>query len=483
MPETGIRKTEIVSALLKSPHGKLSDYLPIGLKAASEDPDFFAHLIAFNALKGQIRDAKVALPIIGLKAGGGADYLDNSLGHIASLRPREFLKAVDFAREAKAPSRQMRRLVERYLRELETDRNRWERTALQHRATLKTLYARFHIKPAAFADEILLKGQARTGRFAAIRTLPGLSPEEIAGTMASLKLPFLIVRGALGARAKEPEVLTALIGRMSPTELTTNLKALERLGMRDIPAARAAFEAALEAASGSKKATLKTSKAAEAVEESDPKLAAKLKALQERQIDALGGIKGRWLVLADKSGSMQDAIAQGREVAALLARMAESIHLVFFDTSPRYVDATNKPLEEIPRLTRGITAGGGTSIGCGLQYCLERGIEVDGIAILSDGDENNPPSFFGTYDKYVAKMGLTPTIYWYKMGRHAGATRLARPDLDVQTFDLRGGDYYSIPNLVQTMRVGRYSLLDEILAAPLMTLDEALPRTAGLVPA
>jgi hypothetical protein len=47
--------------------------------------------------------------------------------------------------------------------------------------------------------------------------------------------------------------------------------------------------------------------------------------------------------------------------------------------------------------------------------------------------------------------------------------------IEMQTFDIRGGtDFYSIPNLAQTLRASRYSLVDEIMATPLLTLNSVL---------
>ena len=47
--------------------------------------------------------------------------------------------------------------------------------------------------------------------------------------------------------------------------------------------------------------------------------------------------------------------------------------------------------------------------------------------------------------------------------------------IEMQTFDIRGGvDYYSVVNLVQTLRASRYSLIDEILATPLLSLNTVL---------
>jgi len=58
---------------------------------------------------------------------------------------------------------------------------------------------------------------------------------------------------------------------------------------------------------------------------------------------------------------------------------------------------------------------------------------------------------------------------------------MQRAGLEMQTFDIRGGtDYYSIPNLAQTMRTKTYGLVDEILATPLLSLSDVL-KTRELV--
>jgi hypothetical protein len=53
--------------------------------------------------------------------------------------------------------------------------------------------------------------------------------------------------------------------------------------------------------------------------------------------------------------------------------------------------------------------------------------------------------------------------------------RMNQAGIEMQTFDIRGGtDFYSIPNLAQTLRASRYSLVDEILSTPLLTLSNVL---------
>jgi hypothetical protein len=261
---------------------------------------------------------------------------------------------------------------------------------------------------------------------------------------------------------------------MTPTELVTNTKMLEKLGIKTNPALRGAYDAAMKKASGSKANLLKTTKAAEAVDDED--LRDKLRGVQERQIQALGGVEGNWLVLGDKSGSMTQAIETAKHVAATLAKMVKGkVWLVFFDTHPMTIDVTGAALDIIQKGTRHIVASGGTSIGCGLQRMFDEKCEIDGIAIVSDGGENQAPYFPVVYEKYSKWAGKEVPVYLYQcVGDHPhliGSMNIAK--IDMQVFDLRGGiDYYSLPNLVATMRTNRYSLIDEVMAVPLLTLDK-----------
>lgn len=501
--EQGISKTQIVKELTRSPHGKLGEYVPIAQRAAREEPEFYAHLIAYDRKVGQVNDAHVALPVIALSADGTHDervLKENALAHLATLGPRELVRALDFAKELQVRGRgtyqAIPKTVEAYLRAREIDAPWFERTALYHRASLKRLYARAHVKPSPFAEDVLFQDKAPAGSvFATVRNLRDMSVTEAAGTILERRIPFLVAKGALGEKAKDPTLVLALIERMSPTELVTNTKALEKLGIKTDPALRAAYKEALAKAASSKKASFKTTRAAQA--QTDTGLREALHATQEKQIDALGRIEGSWLVLGDRSGSMELAIEVARVVAAALARaVKERVHLVFFDTQPRYVDATGKTYEQLLAETRLINANGGTSIGCGLQYAVERGLEVNGIAIISDAEENQPPSFAPMYKRYCEKIEKQPPVYLYKIvlseaeksrlrsvynmatGRDTLTPGMHAAGYDLPTFEITTQtDYYALPALINTMRANRYSLVDDVMATPLLTLAEALKRT------
>jgi hypothetical protein len=483
--EAALTRNQIVQELTRSLHGQLSAYVPVGVAAASQDPEFFAHLIAWNEKNGQVRDARVALPVLALASNGyPLEFVENALAHLALLDPRLFVQALRFGRPIiGGRHRQVRRLVEAYLRARETAWQWWERATLQHRDSMKALYALGHVKPAPMAQRILFDRDPPHGTvFHDLKLLAKMSAAEVAAVIIRRRIPFLVAQGALGSRFREPDVVLALIKQMSPTEVVTNMKMLERLGVRENAILRAALEEALEKVARSKKVTLKTTRAADHVD--DERLHKKLVSAQEKQLQALGGIDGNWLILGDRSGSMITAIDAARLVAGTLAKLVNGdVHLVFFNTTPTYYPVRGLDYEEIRAKTRHVVANGGTSIGCGLLSILERGIEVDGIAVVSDMAENAAPRFVTVYRQYEKKFGATPPIYLYRLPSSDTSgnieRELAMEKIDCQVFDLRNEvDYYSLPNVVKTMRASRYQLADEIMGTPLVTLEEALKRSA-----
>ena len=486
MEKAGLTPNEIISALAKSPHGKLEEYLPVGRRAAVEQPDFLAHLIAWNARKGQIRDAKVALPLMALTARSlYKDFRENALAHLASLDPRNLLRGLRFAKGVGVfqNGHGMKSMVRQYLRSREANWGWWQRTAVQYRQALKELYVLFDVHPAPVPREILFLNQYPAGSvFEKVKLLPSLPPVEAAGVIITEKIPFLVAIGALGANASNETLVMALIDRMSASELVNNSKMLEKLGMKTSPVLRSAYAAALKRAETSKANTLKSAKAIEKV--SDPGLKAQLTAMQEKQIQGVSA-QGDWLVLVDKSGSMRQAIELGRKVAAVIAKMAAgSVHLVFFDVMPYYHNVTGKTYEEIKELTRRVMAQGGTSIGCGVRFAIDKKLDVDGIAIISDGGDNTSPLFCGEYEKLVKEAGKEPPVYLYRVnGDDNSLSRsAASAGIDIQVFDMTGSsvDEYSLPNLVQTMRTNRYSLVQEIMDTPLLTLEKVYGRKISI---
>jgi hypothetical protein len=487
MEQTVVSRNQLINQLIHIGHKDLSVYTDISLKAVSEEPELFAHLIAWNNIKGEVRDSKVAFPTLALRGDFDNEYTENAVAHLLTLDPRNLLRAVYFHRDLNKSGHKLnggagnmfKHGIRRYLQVRETNRKWFDRTALQHRKSLKALYAVYHVKPSSYAQKVLFERQyPKNSVFTKLALLKDMNAQEAAGTILNEKIPFLIATGALGGIKGKSDLLLALIERMSGAELINNTNMLKKAGVFENPALKAAYDNGLERAKKDKKlSTLKASKAAEIVE--DKAVKSKLRAFQEEKIDQMTKIEGDWLVLGDRSGSMDESIEIARKTASHIARMVEGqVHLVFFNTMPMKYDVTGKTLDEINHMTRSIRASGGTSIGCGLELLRSSETLVNGIVICSDGGDNTYPLFHGAYSKYVSKMGIEPTVYhfWMPGERDRLRSYAKQAGLMIEHYDVTKMDDYSLPNLIQTLRSNRYTLVDDIMNVPLMTIKQALQR-------
>ena len=523
MAEKGVDRNQIISELQRSAHGKLESYRPILDQAARSDPEFLAHLIAWDFTHGQIKDTKLAIPVISLASREfPGELVENSLAHLAMQPPRELLKALQFAIQSKLPhSRQaaLEKMIRRYLRNKEAVPRKWQTLAARHRQALKRIYAITKCGMPEWA-RVIFRGPYVPGSvFSDIALLNQMDEKTAAATIEKWHLSPLVISGAMtGSKgAKDSSAVTAsTMNQMTDTEVITRAKSLERKGAGKDAALKEGFRKKVAKATASKKATLKTTTAADEVE--DEGLKTMLRELQERQIQAQKqagrGINGSWLVIVDKSQSQEHSIELGRHVAAAIAKFVTGrVWLVFCDSAPSGREVTGTPLEAIREQTRFEKAGGSTSYGVGLEWAAQRGYEFDGIAIVGDGGENSIPLFAPTYREHQKRTGKSPTVYLFQTfcevqyasspggnprnferlmsgeeasvygGRFAVAQRVSSGTaIPFTKFDLTHGqvDYYSLPNLISTMGVNRWGILDEIMATPLVTLEQVLPTVVAV---
>ncbi len=507
MYEAGVNRTQIVNELNRSAHGDLRQYQPIINEACRSDPEFIARLIAYDFVNGQIKDSKIALPVLTVAHREFPDELvENSLAHLAMQSPKELLRGLRFAIEIGTPARRQRaieRTIRMYLAEKEHEPGKWSRMVARHRRSVKSLYCLTHAPMFSYGSAVLF-GFAKPkdgekipmpippgGIFADIANLSRMDPKQAAAAIEKWHLSPLVVSGAMaGAKAKQEDaaVQQATINQMSATEVVTRAKSIERKGGTKNAAVKETVRKKIAGATKSGKATLKTSVAAEEVE--DESLKTMLKELQERQIqaqkDAGRGIDGNWLVIGDKSGSMEAGIELAKHVAAAIAKFVTGrVWLVFCDTSVAGFEVTGMPLDQIKERTKYVRANGGTSYGVGLEWAA--GHDLDGIAIVGDGAENNAPLFAQVLKAYRQARGKDVPVYLYQTTSTQSASDCLafKRFMDSMAFaftgyDLRHGsvDYYSIPNLVSTMSVTRFGVIDKIMAAPLVSLETVLPHAA-----
>lgn len=469
MTEKTFSRNSAISLLTKSAHGALKEYVEGVRECGTRDPEFLARLTAWNLRNGKIRDAKIALSVASLEVLTDAELRENALACFGSLSPREMVRGMRFAYELpKVSNRSLAMVARKRLEELESSPRKFARVALQHKKSLQEMYALSHTKAGEQARSLVFgRGEATL-----VSKLASMSAEEAAGTILEHRIPFLTASGALGKRAADPTIALALLEVMTPTEVVTNAKRLEKLGVRTVPSLRGKFEEKIGEVGRSTAATLKTTRAAEAI--GDTEVGEKLRAAQDRQLNSIS-VEGDWLVLGDKSGSMSLCIEAARHVSATLARVAKGkVMLSFFDTSVTSYDVTGKSYEEILQLSRFIKANGGTSIGAGIAHAQGKGFIADGIVIVTDGQENGAPFFAHAYPKYCEFAGKDIPVYVYLIGsaQNTLAYRTKDAGISLEVFDITSADFYSLPNLIATMRTNRFALSDEIMQTPLLRLAD-----------
>jgi hypothetical protein len=480
--EQGLSTQQLVSNLIRVGHKSLEPYKIDGLRIVKEDPNLFAHLIAWNQANGEIRDSKVALPIISLRGESGDSkiYYENAVAHLLMLDPRNLVRAVRFHREIGDGVKEgagylLRKNISEYLRIRESNQGWWDKTVLQHRASMKTLYALYHIKPSQRAQKILFeKEYPMKSVFFALKSLSQMNSTEAAGTILNFKIPFIIAIGALGGAKKNTDVILALIESMSGAELITNSKMLSKLGVMDNPVLKTAYEKGMQKAQkDTKVSSMKADRAKQFV--GDSKIKAKLEKLQETKIDDLKGMEGDWLVLGDMSGSMSQSIEKAKEISAFIARATKGkVWLVFFNTRPVMYDVSGKTYEEVKKQTSGVRASGSTSIGCGLELMLGKGLIANGVVIVSDGGENTNPYYANVIKQYEKKFDFMPNTYLLHLDGDGDALTRSMKDLPYETFNVNDIDFYGLPSLLKILKTSRYTLIDEIMQTKLLTIKEVL---------
>jgi hypothetical protein len=68
-------------------------------------------------------------------------------------------------------------------------------------------------------------------------------------------------------------------------------------------------------------------------------------------------------------------------------------------------------------------------------------------------------------------------VYWFDVPGDGDALTHQLPGV-IEKFDMKHGqiDYYSLPNIITTLRTNKYSMVDEIMGVPLLKMADALRK-------
>jgi len=484
-------RISLFNTLLTSPHRDLDGLHPIHQDIVKQDPLFYRQLASWYWDKGEIRDHKEMF-IVNLSLSDFEGHRDIGLAFLRMLPPYEVRRVLDFVRgwethipekekkERKAVRhglfrnvpRSMRTEITRYLRERESDNDKFDSVVVAARNHLKRMYAVLRIEPSKRAQLILFDDKPPMD--SKLYVLKLIAQEKTPAKQAKLiiehKIPYRIASTVI--KAITPTVLIALINAMSPQELINNVSSLQKRGAFDNPDVKKLIETKLEKAKKSKRVSAYKAKEAAKVAEVSEDVKEKLEAVTDAQIKKTK-IKMPTALLIDKSLSLQNAIELGKKIAAMLSAICESDLWVYAFDSMVYPIShpSNSTLADWEKAFEGINAGGNTSCGVAVAKMTRDKRYVEQIIVVTDGGENEPPFFVDAFEKYRTAMGVEPNICFVKVdgaqySEHVEEVCKSR-GIVFDSFRFKG-DYYALPNLLPLVsKPSKLDLLDEIMNWPL----------------
>jgi len=490
------QRLNILNTLLTTPHRELDKIYPIHRDMIQQDPLFYGHLAAWYMTTGEVRDHKEMF-VISLCLSNFTGHRDAGLAMLRELPPYQVTRIVDFISGKKIKKRieqttgygrnrrktyttreekfglyqniprSMRTEVIRYLREREDDKDWFDSSVLVARKAMKRLYALLHVSPTERAQRILFDGDPpEDSRLASVKALnKAETAAQQAEAIIKNKIPYRVASTVI--KSMTPTVLFALIEVMSDQELINNMGSLKRRGAFDNEDLKAKIMERLEKAkTGKNVAAMKSTVAAKASGVSED-VQKQLADVADTQVKSKGRIKRPTALLIDASGSMNQAIEIGKEMAAAISAICDADLFVYaFDEMPYYVRSQGEDLASWTKAFEGISAGGCTCCGAPIVAMTRAKQRVEQIVMITDEGENRSPPMLTALQQYEHHMGIKPSVVFVRCGPHRNyqlADKLARNGFQVDAYQF-GGDYYSIPQLIPFLtQSSRLELLMDIM--------------------
>ena len=475
-------RVSLLNSFLTTPHRKLEALAPLHGDALEVDPLFYSRLALWYIESGEVRDHKV-LFVAHLITSPYPELREAAWVLLQEMAPYEVARVLDHAKRVigKAP-RILKSAVAAYLRTREQNDRAFDGAALRARTHLKHLYASLRLAPGPRAQAILFDERPPADSAPALlkRLAHAESAEEQAAIILEGAIPYPVAIGALSAVT--PALLVALIEAMSPQEAINNLGALKRRGALDNPEVKALLDARLRAATGDRRVSTMKTKRAIAASGVDGETARILTEVTDARVAAKVEIRRPTALFVDKSGSMSQAIAVARELAALIGAVVTAEFRVYaFDDAAFAVEPAvppgSRPAHSDWELAFAmVKADGATSIGAPLARMARDGVYVEQIVVVTDEGENRAPYFHDAFEAYATRLGVRPEVIIVAVqGANPAFTRgLQAAGIGARRVEF-GGDYYSLPNLLPMLAMPSQGELVEMIMA------YTLPRRAGRV--
>lgn len=486
-------RLSILNALLRTPHRDMEPYIVLFRHVHTSDPLFFGRLAAWYYNNGTVHDLKQLFIAFMAVSDFSDEYRDSGLALLVKLPPYQVERVIHLIKGHKFEDRwvpgvantiprSLKTAVEAYLRERENNRDMFDSAVLHARRSLKTLYATLRIKPSPYAQKVLFDNKPDPGT--RLHVLKMLASDESAEAKAMMivehKVPYRVAVSAI--KSISPPILVALVSAMTPQEVINNLSSLKKRGAMDNPDLRELIESKLEAAKTDKRVSALKTRQALASAQLDDELVSKVEAVGDAKIKGMARIKRATALLIDKSGSMEEAITVGKQIASIVAPVCEAGLFVYaFDSVAYRIQAKGNELSDWEKAFKGIKAAGNTSCGAPIETMRKQNEVVEQIVMVTDQGDNTRPLMHDAMTEYAKAMNVTPSVLIVNVGKHSNYVEqaLLKANMDVNTFTFKG-DYYSLPSLLPLLSGGtRLELLTEILNYPLPERKRKPMATAG----
>ncbi|MDD5650180.1 MAG: VWA domain-containing protein [Candidatus Nanoarchaeia archaeon] len=496
-------RVDILNSFMTCPHRDTNELKKIHSEMREKDPIFYSHLASWYKKNGDLRDHNEVFTSMLLTD----PFLENREAGIALFQQQAIFmksKIIGFIKGKKIVIREktgkkiklgkktvdeiknnnkvvgiiknipnsLKTEISNYLKWLEIDNNRFDSIALKNFKDLKHLYVSIQLKPSKRAQAILFDEKIPEDSKLSIfkKIINAETSEKSASLIVEHKIPYQI---AIGLVEKiTPSVLVAFINNMTAQEIITNIASLQEKGAMDNPDIKKIITEKLEHAKTAKNVTaLKSKRAKETNRVKDETVLKQLDEIADKQIKKSGTIKIPTGILIDRSGSMDEAIKIGKQIASTISGTMEAdLFVVAFDTMAQEIKVKNPTLTAWEEAFKPIRAGGGTSIGCGLDFLLRYNRYVEQLIIVTDEGENQQPKFVDVFDNYIKKMNIIPHIIIVRVGSISPqlSNDLKRQSIDFDIYELKNNDYYSLPGLIPLLtRKSKLDLVYEIMDFPI----------------
>jgi hypothetical protein len=195
---------------------------------------------------------------------------------------------------------------------------------------------------------------------------------------------------------------------------------------------------------------------------------------RERTVSESRRIQRDTLLLVDKSGSMEAAIAAAQQFGARIGPLCDGrLMAIAFDSHAREVEVREPAkLASWEAAFFGLRASGNTSIGAGLKWAMDRGFQPHQVVVITDTGENTEPRLAN-----VARGLVDPPDFVFIVvpgARGAVVEELRQNGQRVDVFDVRNPADYWVYDQVTAVLGGppAKSLIDQIL-------ETSLPKRAA----